>query len=231
MNNIFKVYGLRTSGTNWLQWLIENNIKDSVVFRNQLAWKHGNPTNILDWSGDIVDWDDKIALGTQYSSIVKSIQSEKLSNNKTILEIKEEVEKLFNSQNLINCFIVKHPYTFMDSRLKRNHNLELEIKDWNERIKAYFDFEYKSKFIMSYEKLNMNPKGMLEEICNKFGLEINSDFKDTDDNLTHRFEAKGKRKLLNEDFENYFKSKLNKSTLDRIDSLIDEESLKLYKSL
>ena len=72
---------------------------------------------------------------------------------------------------------------------------------------------------------------MLEEIANKFGLEINSDFKDTDDNLTHRFEAKGKRKLLNEDFENYFKSKHNKDILDRIDSLIDEESLKLYKSL
>mgnify|MGYP001148901953 CR=1 FL=1 len=231
MNSFFKIYGLRTSGTNWLQWLIENNIKNSVVFRNQLGWKHGNPTNILDWSGDIVEWDDKAALGTEYSLIVKSIQSEILNNGKTILEMKDEVETAFNSENLIHCFIVKHPYSFMDSRLKRNHKLETEISDWNNRIKSYFNFDYKSKVILSYEKLNMNPKSVLTDITSNFNLELNDEFKDTEANLTHGFEKNGSRKTLGNNFEDYFKSKHNKDILDKIDSLVDEESLKLYKSL
>lgn len=231
MNNFFKVYGLRTSGTNWLQWLIENNIKDSIVFRNQLGWKHGNPTNILDWSGEIVDWDDKANLGHEYPSIVKSIQNEKLNNGKTIMEMKSDVEKSFQSQNLIHCFIVKNPYGFMHSRLKRKKDLNTEIYDWNNRIKSYFNFDYKSKIIISYEKLNMNPKFVLEDLSYKFDLNMYSDFKDIESNLTHGFDTNGIRKQLDSNFENYFKSKLNNSSLKQIDSLIDEESLKLYNSL
>jgi len=231
MNNFFKIYGLRTSGTNWLQWLIENNINDSVVFRNQLGWKHGNPTNILDWSGDIIEWDDKDNLGYEYKSVLKSIQNEKLNNNKTIMQMKNEVEESFKSQNLIHCFIVKNPYNFMNSRLKRNKDLNIEMGDWNARIKSYFDFDYKSKIIISYENLNMNPKKVLENISNKFGLSVNPNFKDIDSNLTHGFDVNGKRKRLDSNFENYFKSKFDKNILDRIDSLIDKESLKLYNSL
>jgi hypothetical protein len=231
MSNFFKIYGLRTSGTNWLQWLIENNIEDSVVFRNQLGWKHGNPTNILDWSGDIIEWDDKSNLGNEYTSVLKSIQNERLNNNKTIMEIKDEVDSVFSSESLIHCFIVKNPYNFMNSRLNRNKDLATEIKDWNDRIKSYFDFDYKSKVMISYEKLNMNPKNVLGDIANKFGLKINKDFRDIDSNLTHGFNVNGTRKILDENFENYFKSQFDKSTLNKIESMIDSESLKLYKSL
>lgn len=231
MSNFFKIYGLRTSGTNWLQWLIENNIEDSVVFRNQLGWKHGNPTKILDWSGDIIEWDDKSNLGNEYTSVLKSIQNERLNNNKTIMEMKDEVDSVFSSQSLIHCFIVKNPYNFMNSRLNRNKDLATEIKDWNDRIKSYFDFDYKSKVIISYEKLNMNPKNVLGDIANNFGLKINKDFRDIDSNLTHGFSVNGTRKILDKNFENYFKSKFDKNTLNKIESMIDSESLKLYKSL
>ena len=149
MSNIIKIYGLRTSGSNWLQWLLENNINDTIVLRNQLAWKHGNPTNKIDWTGEEICWDDKHALGYEYGKVLDSIKYEKLKNGKNILEIKDEVEEDFNSGKLIHCFIVKHPYTWMDSRInKRKKDLETEISDWNQRIKSYFDFNYPSKVIV-----------------------------------------------------------------------------------
>jgi hypothetical protein len=232
MSNIFKIYGLRTSGTNWLQWLIESNIKDSVVLRNQLAWKHGNPTNTIDWSGVQIEWDDKASLGNEYFQILESWKSEKLSNTKTILEMKEEIEQKFNSGNIIHCFIVKHPYSWMDSRInKRKKDLNTEITDWNERIKSYFNFEYPSKVIISYEKLNMNPKSIIESISNQFGLSMADEFKDTEKNLTHGFDVNGIRTKLDVDYTKYFKSKFDKNTIQKIDSLLDTESLKLYNTL
>ena len=231
MSSLFKIYGLRTSGTNWLQWLIENNIKDSVVFRNQLAWKHGNPTNVLDWSGDIIEWDDKMALGNEYPSILDSIKNEKLNNGKSILDIKDDVENQFNSGNLIHCFIVKHPYNFMYSRLKRGKDLDTEIMDWNNRIKSYFNFDYKSKEIISYEKLNMNPQSIISDFTNRYELEMTDTFKDTSSNLTNGFVVNGVREVLNSDYESYFKSRFDTNTLNKIDSLIDSESLKLYNKL
>ena len=232
MSNIIKIYGLRTSGSNWLQWLLENNINDTIVLRNQLAWKHGNPTNKIDWTGEEIYWDDKHALGYEYGKVLDSIKYEKLKNGKNILEIKDEVEEVFNSGKLIHCFIVKHPYSWMHSRvIKRNKNLEQEIRDWNERIKSYFEFDYPSKIVISYEKLNMNPKLEIENICNKFLLNIKSDFRDTNDNLTHGFISNGTRKKLNHNFLDFFKNDFKVEQLLKIDSLIDEESLKLYNSL
>ena len=231
MSNLFKIYGLRTSGTNWLQWLIENNIKDSVVFRNQLAWKHGNPTNILDWSGDIIEWDDKIGLGNEYPSVLDFTKNEKLNNGKSIMDIKDDVETQFNSGNLIHCFIIKHPYNFMYSRLKRGKDLYTEIMDWNNRIKSYFDFDYKSKEFISYEKLNMNPQSIIGDLANRYELEMADTFNDTTSNLTNGFVVNGDRKVLNSDYESYFKSRFDTNTLNKIDSLIDNESLKLYNKL
>lgn len=232
MNNFFKIYGLRTSGSNWLQWLIEKNIKNSVVFRNQLGWKHGNPTNKIDWTGEEIYWDDKDRLGIEYQSILDSIRYEKLKNGKNVLEIKDEVESHFNSGNLIHCFIIKHPYSWMDSRInKRNKNLKSEITDWNERTKSYFDFEYPSKVIVSYEKLNMNPKNEIEKISKMFGLDMESNWVDTENNLTHGYQRRGKRITLDSNYIDFFKTKFSKEKLNIIDSLLDKESLKLYNSL
>lgn len=231
MSKFFKIYGLRTSGTNWLQWLIENNIKDSVVFRNQLAWKHGNPTNILDWSGDLVKWDDKDNLGLEYPSILNLIKTTKLNNGKSVIDIKDEVETAFNNGNIIHCFIVKHPYTFLHSRLKRGKNLDTEIKDWNDRIKSYFNFEYPAKEIIAYEKLNMQPQFVINHIVKKYNLEATVDFNDTDSNLTHGFVSNGTRSILNETFVEDYKLKFTKEELTKIDSLLDNESLELYNRL
>lgn len=232
MSNIIKIYGLRTSGSNWLQWLLENNVDDVVVFRNQLAWKHGFPTTQLDWSGDIVEWDDKSALKEEYELVLNSIKNEKLINGKNVLEMKDDVEATFNSGKLIHCFIIKHPYSWMDSRInKRNKNLESEINDWNKKTKSYFDFDYPSKIIISYEKLNMNPKQEIERICEMFNLKMKSEWKDTDVNLTHGYQPKGARNKLDDMFEEFFKNKFSKNKLNKIDSLLDTESLKLYNTL
>ena len=232
MSNIIKIYGLRTSGSNWLQWLLEHNVEDVVVLRNQLAWKHGNPTNTIDWSGEIIHWDDKKTLGSEYPQVFQSWKNEKLVNGKSIIDMKDEVEAKFNSGNLINCFIVKHPYTWMDSRLnKRKKDLETELNDWNQRIKSYFEFDYPSKVIVSYEKLNQNPQSEIQKIANKFNLKMSESFKDTENNLTHGYSINGKRKTLNLDFENEFRLKFTKEQLLKIDSLLDNESLKLYNSL
>ena len=236
MSNIIKIYGLRTSGSNWLQWLLENNVDDIVVFRNQLAWKHGFPTTQLDWSGDIVEWDDKSALKQEYELVLNSIKNEKLINGKNVLEMKDDVESTFNSGKLIHCFIIKHPYSWMDSRInKRNKNLESEINDWNKKTKSYFDFDYPSKIIISYEKLNMNPKQEIERICEMFNLKMKSEWTDTDKNLTNGLRPihahRAKRQQLDSNFESHFRRKFTKQQISKIDSLIDINSLKLYNSL
>lgn len=232
MSNFLKIYGLRTSGTNWLQWLIEHNVKDTVVFRNQLAWKHGVPTNQLDWSGDIVEWDDKEALQHQYPDVLDSIKNEKLVNGKTILEMKDEVENAFNSGKLIHCFIIKHPYSWMHSRIhKRDKKLVNEIKDWNEKIKSYFEFDYPAKMIISYEKLNINPQNEIKRLCDEFGLNMKSNWLDTNDNLTHAYSRVGTRERLDENYVEFFRNKFSEGNLNQLDSLLDDECLRLYNTL
>lgn len=42
-----KIYGMERSGTNYLKWLLENNLQD-VEFTETTGWKHGEP-NTEEW--------------------------------------------------------------------------------------------------------------------------------------------------------------------------------------
>jgi hypothetical protein len=185
----------------------------------------------VDWTGTVVEWDDKKNLGSKYNKVLNAIKDEKLSNGLTARSMKDEIEKAFEAQEIIHCFIVKNPYNFMKSRLKRNKDLATEMKDWNERIKSYFEFDYDSHIILSYEKLNRNPKGVLEDLSDYFGLEMNEEFVDTEDNLTHAMHATGKRQVLSENYEKEIKSTFSTDVLKQIDGAIDPESLRLYHAL
>jgi len=44
--NFIKIYGLRRTGTNYLQWLLANNFRQLVVLVDAFRWKHGLPSNI-----------------------------------------------------------------------------------------------------------------------------------------------------------------------------------------
>ena len=53
---LLKIFGLQRSGSNYLQWLLEQNFVATRVLVDETGWKHGPVPSRVDWSGR--DWHD-----------------------------------------------------------------------------------------------------------------------------------------------------------------------------
>ena len=228
MKNILKVimkfikqYGLERTGTNYLKALIESNVKDVRVLSNLFGLKH-EKFKVMDY---------------------KSYDFKKDKNVKTDLN-QEQVN------NIRDCFIrdeifyivtIKNPYSWVISYnncswIKANKGPLNEKKiirymnRWNEInddwLKNLIVDREKKTFSILYEDLILDPKKVIEKICDKFGMEMNKEFHDINNTMHPGPDFNWRKNISKSKFnkKNYF---LNKSYLkelpDKFIELIDSK--------
>jgi hypothetical protein len=151
MNQFIKIYCQKSSGSNYLQFLLEKNYS-IFVLRNCLAWKH-SPYVVteIDWS--MQEWGEN-ALDTKYSSEYCENQL-------------DDIKQAFAEDNIRYIFCFKNPYHFVISnngydRDKINNNKQILrlVSLWNTANNNYFEYylqnNYKSLLCRSEDLLDEN---------------------------------------------------------------------------
>ena len=174
-NNIVKLYGLRRSGTNYTQWLLENNFQSLYVMYNQTGWKHGKVIrpNAIDWSGE--NWN--------------SDMNPRARKRADIL-IKESApyrERIENG-DLSFLFIIKNPYHYLFSIHKygilnrekedefHGHNIYSWAKRWSNIHENYMNFiesNSNSAYIKCEDYHSLGHEKILKTLSHKFNWKLN----------------------------------------------------------
>lgn len=156
-----KLYGLQRTGTNYIQWLIENNFDDVKVLVNELGWKHGVPSDIT-WDG--IGWSSPV------SGTAERKKDEKKLLNK-ISPIIDDIKEKHEKNRIYYVFCVKHPYSWwksarngifyrgMSDLEKFEHYAKVNSEYINfSKIKPHktFIIRYEDYYETSYEKVLEN---------------------------------------------------------------------------
>lgn len=167
--NFFKVYGLKRSGTNYAQWLINNNFENCFNLINYWGWKHGLP--IIDKSND----------SCEHSRETSRVYKHKWENR--CAPYVQEIEESHSNNTLKYVFCVKNPYSWLYSMRKAKMNPQL--KRWNDVNRAYVEFHENNpecSFIVRFEDHYGGFSHVLERMRTQFSLDmshvqyVNQDF-------------------------------------------------------
>lgn len=165
-----KIVGYFRTGTNYVQWLLENNFHDIVVLVNHFGYKHGNPESYFT---DYV----KDASFNSYGKKTTIESTEKLSEYQ-----KKSVLKAWEKRQMKYVICFRGPYSWMHSyiRYRKRGFKKTYIEEWNKRTKQHYDFYEKNKansVLVRQEDLVANPLLVLREINDKFELGKDAPFR------------------------------------------------------
>lgn len=207
-----KIYGLRRSGTNYLEALLNNNFNDLQVLTNTLGWKHGKVKDFKQYP-DLRDFkNDKELLNS-------------IDNN--------EVKKIF---------LIKEPYAWVNSitnYCKKHsdnncHKWSIEdfIKRYNEINKDYienFKKDYNNSVIIFYEELISNPEKYIDIISDKFNFSKEKEFKDINKKIGPNLSISGQQFNKKYYKQGKYLEELNEETKTEIETNIDKEVLEFIE--
>ena len=168
-NNIiyFKIYGERTSGTNFVTQLLLKNtnlLEHSVSYKGGTGWKHGFPRLNL--------FNDNVRKKTLFVVIIRDLESWLVSMFKTQHSI-DPGNSIFNFVNgdlKINDKRKDHDVNIYE---EENENI---VKLRYSKINSYLEFYKKVENIIfvNLEDLQKNNKKMLDFLKNNFQINIKS---------------------------------------------------------
>lgn len=217
MNKKFlKIHGLRKSGTNFLEYILKNNLENVEVLINAFQHKHNLPNTF------------------QYEKNKPSpnLQAVKVPYTTNLgYEVTKETINNFKSDG-VYIFIVKNPFAYYQS-MAQNYNW-LSLSDWNEneeniitdrwniKNKVFYRFHKKHKnisFLLTYIKFLKHTKKYMSELSDKFDkIKIKDTFKKPE----QRFKGGSQ---LNEDFDAdfYLKHKYMNNLSDSVKEKIKND--------
>ena len=140
-----KIYGLQRTGTNYMEWSLNENLKNVNVLKhgNLLGWKHGDPILVkdIDWSGrnwENTNFPDK-------SAIREKVQNYQIELSK--IGGKEEIIKASEENRIKYLFCIRDPYSWLASKGPKWAGFENPFKQledvidfWNAKLQNYVDF-------------------------------------------------------------------------------------------
>lgn len=165
--DLIKIYGLRRTGTNYLQWLLKHNFENICLLNDQTHWKHGIPKH----------YNDVLVLSC-------------FQNTKDYLFSKNMMDTCWGQKAINYILCVKDPYSWYLSICKWNNVDPFPLtKDklsilytWNYMMRQYERFYYKEQSVMyvQYEELIKDVEQDLSRVAQCFNLKLNKDIVDYD---------------------------------------------------
>jgi hypothetical protein len=106
-----KIYGIQRTGTNYIEWLLNNNFSDCHVLLedNVLGWKHGKVKETIDWSDtnkSYIDYHKKNLNTTfiiKYEDYIESSFSEILKKVEGVFGLTRKHKEFINQLNTIGA--------------------------------------------------------------------------------------------------------------------------------
>ena len=173
-NNVFiKIYGLQRSGTNYLEWLLRNNLKDVHVLVDETGWKHGFVPDTIDWGG--YDWSDPdMPLPDKHQFAER--RRHRLGG------LMEQLVEAVENGELRYCIVSKDPYSWYASYARYTASpcspvrSEL-IEHWCALNRHWYQYsrtnEARSCFLR-YSDLLERPRDTIAGLCRQFGISFSS---------------------------------------------------------
>jgi hypothetical protein len=164
---IVKIYGLRRTGTNYLQWLLANNFRQLVVLTDSMNWKHGLPTELT-------------------KKVVSRLSGSLTNKDYTLSTDLNELSNLdLSEDSMAHILCVKDPYSWYQSICKwngidpfplTNNKLE-QLFLWNYMGEKYIEFKEKyyprpRTLVVKYEDMLSKPHRMLYGFAYVLGLDL-----------------------------------------------------------
>tara|TARA_R110001583_G_scaffold80988_6_gene216629 strand:+ start:286 stop:1044 length:759 start_codon:yes stop_codon:yes gene_type:complete len=239
-----KIYGLQRTGTNYLEWSMNENFKNTNVLKhgNMLGWKHGNPVLIenVDWTGK--NWDNQKHSDQELAQ--ERVQNYQIELSK--LGGKEPILQAAKENRIKYVFCVRDPYCWLTSRgpawagvlQDMPRDLEKAIHFWNEMNKKYFDFvtsvgSENCCFVTHFSLIN-NDKEMIQWIAEKFEIETNDTIHSRDDQINpgrwdSEFTEGKKIDKKKYGLPNWFLNNLNPSIVKRVSAAVDPGIMEFFE--
>ena len=180
--NVVKIYGLRRTGTNYLQWLLVNNFRNLLVLTDGFRWKHGLPMIIEK---------KKIKEAFNLNSMKGALDNPGLSLKDFLLSTEPRFPDFKNPEEVKYILCIKDPYSWYISICNwekiepfplTNDKLE-KFFLWNYMGLEYLKFALSDTLIIKYEDLLSSLCKTLTTIENKLHLDLNYQIINNHDNV------------------------------------------------
>lgn len=199
-----KIYGERNSGAIYLEWLIKKNLEVDLTDDFEYGWKHR-------------------------------------------LAPSEEELTEYMKKDVIYLCLVKNPYSWLLSLHKRPYNHESLRKTsfaeflrysfgdymnptvmWNIKNRSYLNMRdyVRNHKIIRYEDLLKDPKGSIEELADRFGLDKPGFFKNIHNLLTHSHGVNRRKFHTDYYLKERWRSSLNNDHIRQINKYLDDSLMK-----
>lgn len=217
-----KIYSLQRSGSNYTEWLIQNNFKDIKVFSNIMGWKHGRPIepSEVDWSG--LNWEETIQISKQFFP----------RHSAELEPYREQLEEAIKKEEVRHVVCMKNPYSWYFSWTKNPKHRHSEFKKWismwNNRNEEYFDFfiRHENSTIVKYEDYFDGYGRVLERVGKELDLEPKDEWRDKKTVIGPRLSMSGQRFDMNFYKEKRYLVSLGEGMVEKIGNEIDPDFLK-----
>jgi hypothetical protein len=219
--NIFKIYGLQRTRTNYLQKFIDINYENVITLSNVTGWKHGFVQETIDWSGS--NWEE-------------TPENARKHFDQNLLECKEnksEIIESFDNKRVNFLFCFRNPYdnflTMQEHAPDKNKFHIRFVQDWNCKNRDYLSFikNNKNTYAIRFEDfVNENKQKIFTDLKSKFSLKAKSKFYN---DITNRIGPRLKvteRQFINEVFneqqftseklKQYFKNNLDFEVMSKL---------------
>jgi len=241
---IIKIFGLKRSGTNYLEWILKNNFKDLLVFTNQFQEKGGVPQELSNILGDNIG--NKHESPTQLMSkictgapLTKHEKDRLFSHAYFNKENRLEAESIISARNVYYIFNTKNPFSWYESFCKFfGHNMHPIQKKYlikySSIYESYYDFLDKHEdrcLIVRYEDLLSKTENSLSLISKKLNINTTASVRRPPSRIGPDLCKTGKpfdkkSYFLNEEFM----EKYSQEEIKLIGSLLTDRSRNLYRS-
>lgn len=209
--NLLKIYGLRRTGTNYLQWLLCNNFKCLVLLIDVFSWKHGRPVIV---PGNI-------------NSLIHNPKDYRLSNDlNDIPNIDKDPCYLLSIKDPYSWYISMCSWHNIDPLPVERDKLNLFFL-WNYMASEYKKFHEKNdSIIIRYEDLLADLDGSLESIAKYLYTDLVYPISDLPTEVYNGKSFAEKRKYyLSKQYMNIYKGR----DLKNIEMALDVELLRYFK--
>jgi hypothetical protein len=226
MTDVIYLAGAERSGTNYLEWLLKSNFKDTIVI---VLWKHYPPRKFvkeMKWNAENKDdkydqkqidlFFDDLFVKNPAPYFILSDDIQKKKNNKKF--IRNQINNAIVNRTIKFVVNIKNPYGWHLSYSKKwpKYKFPNDMHKWNSTYSKWLNFCKNfpdSAIIVKHEDLLKDHSKILEKIKTKFNLTmLNKKFKTVNEVMstrctTNKSSFTRKKHFMNEEYMKNIKEK------------------------
>lgn len=189
-NKLVKLYGLKHSGSHYLDWLLKHNTEEVVVLHNQTGWNHGEIQTKFNWNVETWNTDPIFRMDSSYDAHIKN--SVLLTRDLPVSEYKKEIQTLYQYNTLPLIILMRSPYSWIYSnsvkhaKASNNATFEDSAIMWNRMNRNYIEETTFPKLFIKFENLQQNPEEELKRVAEFLDVELTTPFINSDRDMIQK---------------------------------------------